>query len=343
MLESIVSEVSQVSQIIREIYSTPLAMPIFLALMWRIYVGKLSFYTIPGALVTAVVVSYLLPNFQTPFLDFQKSALEAFLRSLDAMPELLALVKSWDIESKLLSARATVFAFMLFCVLILPMKGQTWYQNQGMFMLMFLVVTVLTLGCWSLFIRYGLPNMVPKGEELEKMTMEHGADAFRRGVEYLVSLPVAAAGWGMSIWVLLCFAVTFSGKHPIQWAQLARHPLMEVLMPVIISVVILAFALSGFLFLQAFQATLWLIFWVAAYPVALAFNRGDPLRGEQLVEIYKAGLTQIPFIGQFFATSMGRPPTTPKDNVPRPKPAKRKREQIRGTTPSEKESKESRV
>jgi hypothetical protein len=335
MFEKIISEVSQ---ILHEIYFAPLAMPIVLALMWRSYVKEIHFYIIPGALVIAGAATYLFPNSRPIFLDLQKGAVESFLHSLDSAPLVLALVQSWDIESKIVSQQAAVFAFTLYSVLILPIEGRRWYQYAGMFLLMLSMVAALTLGCWFLLLSYGLPKSFPKVEEYAAMTMGHRHDVLRRGIEHLVSLPIAAAGYGMSIWVLLCFAVTFPGKHPIRWAQLATHPLMEKFMPVIISIVILAFALSGFLFLQAFQATLWLLFWVTAYPVALSFTRGAPLGGEKLVDIYKAGLTQVPFIGQLFATFIGSPPATPKGNATRPKSTKRSRDQNRVDTPPEKES-----
>jgi hypothetical protein len=70
---------------------------------------------------------------------------------------------------------------------------------------------------------------------------------------------------------------------------------------VLLTIVILGFALSGFFFLQPFQAVLWLLFWIVSYPVALAFTTGESLKGAEMVEIYKQGLTQVPVVGQIFA------------------------------------------
>jgi hypothetical protein len=92
-------------------------------------------------------------------------------------------------------------------------------------------------------------------------------------------------------------------------------------MRILITVLILAFALSGFLFLQPYQATLCLLFWIIAYPVALSFTRAEPLKGAGLTEIYIAGLKQVPVVGQIFAAHMGnlpsgRSPSPPTDNDP---------------------------
>jgi len=44
-----------------------------------------------------------------------------------------------------------------------------------------------------------------------------------------------------------------------------------------------------------------------AYPVALSFTRGEPLREKSLVEIYATGLKQVPVIGRIFAAQAGSP------------------------------------
>lgn len=105
---------------------------------------------------------------------------------------------------------------------------------------------------------------------------------------------------------------------PIRLKTLRRLDTIEPIVRIVITVLILAFALSGFLFLQPYQATLWLLFWIIAYPVALSFTRGEPLQGSNLVEIYIAGLKQVPVVGQIFAAFTGntspRPPHSPPEN-----------------------------
>ena len=67
------------------------------------------------------------------------------------------------------------------------------------------------------------------------------------------------------------------------------------------SIILLSFALAGFVRLPWFSAVLWLIFLIVAYPVALAFTTSkQSMSNSNLVEIYKAGLSQVPVIGKLF-------------------------------------------
>jgi hypothetical protein len=71
---------------------------------------------------------------------------------------------------------------------------------------------------------------------------------------------------------------------------------------IVIAIFLLGIALAGFIQLPGYSATLWLIFLVVAYPVALAFTAaGQSMNNRNLVEIYKAGLTQVPIIGKLFS------------------------------------------
>lgn len=68
---------------------------------------------------------------------------------------------------------------------------------------------------------------------------------------------------------------------------------------VVIMVVLLGFGTAGFwLFNDHYKATLWLIFFIAAYPLALAFTVADPMRSSDLLKLYKMGLSQIPLLGK---------------------------------------------
>jgi hypothetical protein len=74
----------------------------------------------------------------------------------------------------------------------------------------------------------------------------------------------------------------------------------EIIWKIIISIILLGFALAGFIFLPWASAILWLFFLIIAYPVALAFTMAkQSMDNRNLVEIYKAGLRQIPVIGRF--------------------------------------------
>jgi hypothetical protein len=72
-----------------------------------------------------------------------------------------------------------------------------------------------------------------------------------------------------------------------------------------ISIVLLSFALAGFFWLQWYSALLWLIFLVVSYPVALAYTAAEQsLDNRDLVQIYKAGLKQVPIIGKLLNSKL---------------------------------------
>lgn len=71
----------------------------------------------------------------------------------------------------------------------------------------------------------------------------------------------------------------------------------------IVSIILLGFALAGFIWLPLTSAILWLIFLIVAYPVALAFTTAkQSMDNRSLTEIYKAGLRQVPVIGKLFGS-----------------------------------------
>src|SRR5262249_15559386 len=81
-------------------------------------------------------------------------------------------------------------------------------------------------------------------------------------------------------------------------------------MNILITLLVLGFALAGFGILEAYKATLWLVFLIVSSPVAVSFS--DPVvrreLGEQsLLDMYKAGLKQIPLIGRLFAAQTHTP------------------------------------
>jgi len=94
-----------------------------------------------------------------------------------------------------------------------------------------------------------------------------------------------------------------------------------VLKKILVSVVILGFVLAGFVLLDPYKAVLWLLFMIIAYPPALAFAQAGRIPAKSLVEIYKAGISQIPFLGGIISqvlnpTKGGE--TKPPDKPPEP-------------------------
>jgi hypothetical protein len=79
-------------------------------------------------------------------------------------------------------------------------------------------------------------------------------------------------------------------------------------MNVVITIVIVGFAFSGFLLMEKWQAFLFLLFWIIAYPVALAFTMNrQQFSINSLVDLYNAGLTQVPILGKIFRSQMSFP------------------------------------
>lgn len=90
---------------------------------------------------------------------------------------------------------------------------------------------------------------------------------------------------------------------------------VEAYMNIVLSILVLGFGLGGFFCLPPYQATLWFLFVLVAYPVALAFTKGGRAwQAKDLIALYKVGVAQIPFIGgllsAFFTTR------TPPDQKP---------------------------
>jgi hypothetical protein len=74
---------------------------------------------------------------------------------------------------------------------------------------------------------------------------------------------------------------------------------------IITSIILLSFALAGFIWLSWPRAFLWLIFLIVAYPVALAFTTAkQSMSNKSLTEIYKKGLLQVPVLGKFFGRKL---------------------------------------
>jgi hypothetical protein len=95
-----------------------------------------------------------------------------------------------------------------------------------------------------------------------------------------------------------------------------RPPLLEAAMNIVVSAIILAFSLAGFYLLKDnnYLATLWLLFWIISYPVALAFTlpgSAKLIASGQLVELYRLGLTQVPIIGNLLNSVLNPSPPTP--------------------------------
>lgn len=76
----------------------------------------------------------------------------------------------------------------------------------------------------------------------------------------------------------------------------------KLLIKVVSGFVVLILVLIGFAILPAFGSVLWLFFLIIAYPLIIAFTTSEQsMDNVNLVEMYKTGLTQVPFLGEFFS------------------------------------------
>lgn len=65
--------------------------------------------------------------------------------------------------------------------------------------------------------------------------------------------------------------------------------------------VVLILVLVGFAILPPFGGVLWLLFLIIAYPLIIAFTTSEKsMSNANLVEMYKAGLSEVPVLGKFF-------------------------------------------
>jgi len=77
-------------------------------------------------------------------------------------------------------------------------------------------------------------------------------------------------------------------------------------MNIVVSVLLLVAALVGFYFLQWPNAVLFLLFLIIAYPPALATTVADHIPARTILEMYRIGVSQIPFLGGIISALMGK-------------------------------------
>jgi hypothetical protein len=112
--------------------------------------------------------------------------------------------------------------------------------------------------------------------------------------------------------IFLC--VTVLGLLFAVFVKLGRQEIMQI----ITSIMVLGIGLAGFFFLDAFKATLWFFFILAAYPPALAVTRSGPWETRDVIQIYKLGISQIPFIGRYLSSTFNVQETpAPPIDLPR--------------------------
>jgi len=140
------------------------------------------------------------------------------------------------------------FAFYLFFIgVVAPVAGKTPFALIVGIVLSYVVVSVclgLAFGIqhWILSFDWGWrPQDVPSVAN--------------------IALPLA-----FSLWLLLLLVIKPLSTSFQRLISESESDILEPIMRIVITVLILAFALSGFSFLQPYQATLWLLFWIIVLP-----------------------------------------------------------------------------
>jgi hypothetical protein len=281
--------------LVAELKVSPILCPLFLVVMWRAYAFRLRGLKLSGLIIVNFLFAMLLAHFSPsypPLVNEQQVLLDNFRSQLT--PRAQELVLAWGADERILSLKAQAFAWCFYFLMLEDFTRRPWYKSVFVFLIDTIAITALTSG-WFFLLMFNIDTFAPRDLAPSEIPTE-----IPKWIDFIVSAPVAAIGLGMASWVLVRFLRTYMKRHRV------AVRLSEAGMNIIITVIILSFALAGFWFLPTIsKCILWMLFWIVAYPVALSFTRGRPLQGEHLVEIYKAGLTQVPVLGKLFEKLMG--------------------------------------
>jgi hypothetical protein len=95
-------------------------------------------------------------------------------------------------------------------------------------------------------------------------------------------------------------------------------------MNVLVSIMLLIAAIVGFYLLPLSNAVLWLLFLIIAYVPALAATVAGRLPARNVVELYRIGVSQVPFVGDIIKALVFPPskndPDPPRRGSRKPRP-----------------------
>lgn len=281
--------------IIGEIFASPLGLVVLIACLWRLLKGDGPTVILSSAVGAIIVVSIGIATLPS-VLNSQDRILEEFRTHLS--------YEDWaqlNLEQYTFSEKAALLAWTFLALIMLP-QDQPWHRKMLSFIGFAIVTSLFSLSFYFLFSKFGSPALAPTANYL--VERELWMKQFAAAAAYQIKLPLSAFAWGTSLYIFLCICYTYITRSLRETENPVKIKILNTTMTILITVILLGFAFAGFFFLPAYQATLWLFFWIVAYPPALAFARAEPLPSKDLVTIYKAGLAQIPFIGKFLSGLM---------------------------------------
>jgi hypothetical protein len=164
MIEMFKSTAGALLQVMLEVCTTPLALPVALAILWRSYSRTLTVGAIPWAFCVAVLATFVFGGVAPSFLDMQQAPLKYWLRPLNDKPETQEMVRSW-VSSKVLLPRTAAFAFAFFAVILIDYRKWKWSQWVGLYVVMTLTITALTFLIYFLVAIFTVPMRL---DELRK-------------------------------------------------------------------------------------------------------------------------------------------------------------------------------
>jgi hypothetical protein len=277
----------------RELSRSPLMFPLFVVILWRASNGSLARAVSPAVGVLALFVfapaisslgsawAALAPaNIEALDPHYWSSSLLGHKEDLIQIVELKT--PGWRLENFMVSAKTATCAFFIFSILLLRPGAGIFRQALGILGLG-LAIPLLTAALVVAYL-FGLGPFL----DFDSATATED-DLLRKTritLEFLARTPELAAATAM----LLCWFAT-------QLVSYLRYAAVGLSSSVIIVQVICPFLMLGlvilaFWVLSPWQAALFLLFMIIAYPYCLAFTRSDAA-DKTLVERYSLGIARL--------------------------------------------------
>ena len=265
------------------IYSSPLALPIALALIWRLY-GNTADAAILSKGVLAPYIAVVLFPIHSGFFEAQKGLYNGILDSLQGTA-LLAHVRSWNLESEILPARAVQLGFLMFAGLLLY-KDEPFYRSAMRFLASFLIVTLLMFVFEITLIRETLPHTIPGPSDIAQETFAQLSRQYETSVRSYLSIPLFSCASAE-----LCYLFSI---HLLAYLKHNNYslPVWALVANLSAPTIVLFGSLYAFYVLSFASEILWIIFLSVCYPPVLAFTR-TTAADLALLSLYRRGLMQL--------------------------------------------------
>jgi hypothetical protein len=269
------------SRLFAEIDRSPLALPIAAVVLWRVWRKLLDFELVTGAIILSYVAVRAFPE-NLGFLPLQDHAYQIFLRGAPD-PAMRDLVMSWGLDRKFLSIRAAGFAFYIFCCLLVG-KQRHWYTILGKLVIVLVAVAALTWAVYVLLLDKTMAWIMPNPDY--GVSSDQTLLSLKNGLEYYVALPLFAAATSMLLCLFIWQLVTYLREFEPKTAY--SVVIVNLLSPVLV----LFTSIYALRILHFWQALLWIVFLVTAYPIVLGFTRTGAA-DRSILSLFRVGIRQL--------------------------------------------------